>query len=89
MVSGIIESQQLLMLGGLFLCFEGCEKVLGPWLHNKDNKHTESLQIKDDKHYEQQKIKGAIRTDFILSAEIIVISLGTVATESFTSQLSF
>lgn len=78
----------LLMLGGLFLCFEGCEKVLGPWLHNKDNKHNESLQNKDDKHYEQQKIKGAIRTDFILSAEIIVISLGTVATESFTSQLS-
>ncbi|MFY8351766.1 DUF808 domain-containing protein [Pseudoalteromonas sp. SSM20] len=78
----------LLMLGGLFLCFEGCEKVLGPWLHGKHAEDKDSQLDIHDKHYEQQKIKGAIRTDFILSAEIIVISLGTVANESFTSQLS-
>ncbi|ATD00022.1 DUF808 domain-containing protein [Pseudoalteromonas spongiae] len=78
----------LLMLGGLFLCYEGCEKVLAPWLHGKHAEQKEQQIDIHNKHYEQQKIKGAIRTDFILSAEIIVISLGTVASESFTSQLS-
>lgn len=76
----------LLMLGGLFLCFEGAEKVLHKFLHSKDEdekEHEEHLlanaQDVDLVALEKDKIKGAIRTDFILSAEIIVISLGTMA----------
>lgn len=76
----------LLMLGGLFLCFEGAEKVLHKFLHSKeedDKDHEEHLIANADNvdlvALEKDKIKGAIRTDFILSAEIIVISLGTMA----------
>lgn len=77
----------LLMLGGLFLCFEGAEKLwhaFGP--HQvEDAAHREELveavanENVDLVAFEKQKIKGAVRTDFILSAEIIVITLGTVA----------
>lgn len=86
----------LLMLGGLFLCFEGFEKVAHKFLHSKEEdqvhnqKRVEALtntQV-DLVEFEKQKIKGAIRTDFILSAEIIVITLGTVAGASLTTQLS-
>lgn len=75
----------LLMLGGLFLCFEGAEKVLHKFLHKHedDQKHEEHLianaQDEDLVALEKEKIRGAIRTDFILSAEIIVISLGTMS----------
>lgn len=76
----------LLILGGLFLCFEGAEKVLHKFLHSKeedDKDHEEHLianaENVDLVALEKDKIKGAIRTDFILSAEIIVISLGTMA----------
>jgi len=76
----------LLMLGGCFLCFEGAEKLVHHFLHPKDKAAREAAlheALKDPeidlKSLEKQKIKGAIRTDFILSAEIIVISLGTVA----------
>ncbi|HSX92711.1 MAG TPA: DUF808 domain-containing protein [Hydrogenophaga sp.] len=77
----------LLMLGGLFLCFEGVEKLVHALGAHKadDAKHHDELvkAVADDKidlvAYEKEKIKGAVRTDFILSAEIIVISLGTVA----------
>lgn len=75
----------LLMLGGLFLCFEGAEKVLHKFLHKyeDDEKHEEHLlanaQNLDLVALEKEKIRGAIRTDFILSAEIIVISLGTMS----------
>ncbi|WP_382157761.1 DUF808 domain-containing protein [Hydrogenophaga sp. ANAO-22] len=77
----------LLMLGGLFLCFEGAEKLwhaFGPH-QAEDAAHREALveaaanESVDLVAFEQQKIKGAVRTDFILSAEIIVITLGTVA----------
>lgn len=85
----------LLILGGLFLCFEGVEKLLHTLLHKKQAGEDEqaveariaALQSQDLVQLEKDKIKGAIRTDFILSAEIIVISLGTVATASLTSQL--
>lgn len=85
----------LLMLGGLFLCFEGAEKLLHTVLHKRKEvvaHHAELLQAVADTHvdvlaYEKDKIKGAVRTDFILSAEIIVISLGTVATASFAQQV--
>jgi predicted DNA repair protein MutK len=77
----------LLMLGGLFLCFEGVEKLMHSLGAHKteDKKHHDELvkAVVDEKvdlvAFEKQKIKGAVRTDFILSAEIIVISLGTVA----------
>jgi hypothetical protein len=76
----------LLMVGGAFLCYEGFEKLAHRWLHGGGDAHREELaQALDDPRVdlaaiEKDKIKGAIRTDFILSAEIIVISLGTVAT---------
>jgi predicted DNA repair protein MutK len=76
----------LLMLGGAFLCYEGFEKLAHRWLHRAgEQAHRQSLAQAltdtgvDLMALEKSKIKGAIRTDFILSAEIIVISLGTVA----------
>lgn len=85
----------LLMLGGAFLCYEGFEKVAHKFLHSpaEDAKHHEELITAladpsvDLVALEKDKIKGAIRTDFILSAEIIVISLGTVATAVFAKQV--
>jgi predicted DNA repair protein MutK len=86
----------LLMVGGLFLCFEGFEKVAHKLMHSsgEDEAHRQELvealanPAIDLVAYEKDKIKGAIRTDFILSAEIIAITLGTVATASFTTQLT-
>jgi uncharacterized protein len=85
----------LLMLGGAYLCFEGCEKLVHKFLHSKSEEqahHQEHVQALADPSVdlvalERTKVKGAIRTDFILSAEIIVIALGTVATAGFTRQL--
>jgi predicted DNA repair protein MutK len=85
----------LLMIGGTFLCFEGFEKIAHKLLHNKqeDRKHDAELKqaVENSKvdlaALEKEKIKGAIRTDFILSAEIIVIALGTVATAVFSKQV--
>jgi len=86
----------LLMLGGLFLCFEGAEKLLHAFFHSQqedDAHHAELVQaVADEKvdlvAFEKDKIKGAVRTDFILSAEIIVISLGTVASAPFAQQVA-
>ncbi|MEW9797320.1 DUF808 domain-containing protein [Alteromonas sp. CYL-A6] len=83
----------LLVLGGLYLCFEGAEKVLHRFLphHTEEEKQKKLAELADDKvdivAMEQQKIKGAIRTDFILSAEIIVIALGTVADMTLMTQV--
>jgi predicted DNA repair protein MutK len=78
------------MAGGLFLCYEGFEKIWHRFTHRaeQDEQRQERLQVLADPDVdvvalEKGKIKGAIRTDFILSAEIIVIALGTVATASF------
>lgn len=79
----------LLMLGGAFLCFEGFEKLAHRWLHSREDDDAHKQELKqalldpgqDMVALEKQKIRGAIRTDFILSAEIIVISLGTVTGE--------
>ncbi|MFV5503336.1 DUF808 domain-containing protein [Acinetobacter sp. 226] len=82
----------LLMIGGLFLCYEGVEKVLHSLKHKKV-KTEEAAEIEfntietDLAQFEKEKIKGAIRTDFILSAEIVVISLGTVATAAFDTKV--
>jgi len=75
----------LLMIGGAFLCFEGVEKVLHPFLHHDRSPEPGSEPVATS---EKEKVKGAIRTDFILSAEIIVIALGTVAGQPFPVQLS-
>lgn len=82
----------LLMLGGLFLCFEGVEKVLHSLVHRKAKTQSEAEVELDAVEtdlvkFEKDKIKGAIRTDFILSAEIVVISLGTVALAPFMSKV--
>lgn len=72
----------LLMIGGSFLCFEGFEKVFEKIFHkNKKDKETAKPESEDE------KIKGAIRTDFILSAEIIVIALGTIATAPLLTRI--
>lgn len=86
----------LLMLGGLFLCYEGVEKLAHSFLHSKDEdaKAHDALvkALSDPKvdlvQYEKDKIKGAVRTDFILSAEIVTITLGTVADKPFLTQLA-
>ncbi len=65
----------LLIIGGTFLCFEGVEKLLHKFLHQHDD-HQEASA--DELIDENDKIKGAIRTDFILSAEIVIIALGVV-----------
>ncbi|EMI18324.1 membrane protein containing DUF808 [Rhodopirellula maiorica SM1] len=84
----------LLIIGGLYLCFEGCEKLAHKFLHPKEDKqHERELGAAladpniDMVAIEKDKIRGAIRTDFILSAEIVVITLGTVATSSFGTRL--
>lgn len=83
----------LLMIGGAYLCFEGFEKLSDKFLHPDDvqQKHQAMLSALHDPNlhlteFEAQKIKGAIRTDFVLSAEIIVISLGTVQEENLAVQ---
>lgn len=86
----------LLMIGGFYLCLEGVEKLAHKWLHSpqEDQRHhAEELAAVADETvdlevYEAEKIKGAIRTDFVLSAEIIVIALGTVAGQPFAAQVA-
>jgi uncharacterized protein len=85
----------LLMVGGAFLCYEGVEKLAHKLLHDRadDEAHRHELiqavsnPGTDLCQVEKEKIKGAVRTDFILSAEIIVITLGTVADSEFLVQV--
>lgn len=83
----------LLMLGGAFLCYEGFEKLAHRFLHHDDaSEHAEMVKALADPSvdivaFEKRKISGAVRTDFILSAEIIAITLGTVAAATFTQQV--
>ena len=85
----------LLMIGGLYLCFEGVEKLAHKFFHSakEDEEHHKELvaAVADEKvdlvAFEKDKIKGAIRTDFILSAEIIVLSLGAAAGKPFSVQV--
>ena len=85
----------LMVLGGLYLCFEGAEKIVHRLLHSKQEDAEQRKKLTqavadpaiDLVALEKDKIKGAIRTDFILSAEIIVISLGTVATAPLLSRI--
>jgi len=83
----------LLMIGGAFLCFEGFEKLAHKWLHpeteaeRKQRTQATADQNVDMVAFEKDRIKGAIRTDFILSAEIIVLALGVVSTRPFMDQV--
>ena len=80
----------LLMIGGLYLCFEGCEKLAHHFFHREEKSADEKiakLAAEPKVETEVEKIKGAVRTDFVLSAEIIAITLGTVAGQDFTQQL--
>jgi uncharacterized protein len=86
----------LLMIGGAFLCYEGFEKLAHKFLHSQEEDkadHDALLQAIHDPAtdmlaFEQTKIKGAIRTDFILSAEIIVIALGAIQDAAFGKQVA-
>jgi predicted DNA repair protein MutK len=86
----------LLILGGLYLCFEGCEKLAHKFFHSsaEDQEHHKQLHEALQKTeadvltVEKGKIRGAIRTDFVLSAEIIVIALETVAASDFTTRVA-
>jgi hypothetical protein len=84
----------LLVVGGAFLCYEGAEKILHHFLHGKDTTHEGApagavkAAVSDPVAFERERIAGAIRTDFILSAEIIVITLGVVAGKPFITQLA-
>jgi predicted DNA repair protein MutK len=85
----------LLVIGGAFLCYEGFEKLAHKFLHSKaedEQRHAElaaavANPAVDMCAMEKEKIKGAVRTDFILSAEIIVIALGTVENAPFSQQV--
>ena len=91
----------LLMVGGAYLCFEGVEKLAHKWLAHAPNAASDAAQdgqtlraqalqdaSVDMVAFEQGKIKGAVRTDFVLSAEIVAITLGTVAEADFARQLA-
>ncbi len=86
----------LLIVGGLFLCFEGVEKLAHKFLHSPEEDAAHRAELTraladpnaDLAAVERDKIKGAIRTDFILSAEIIVIALGTVAGKDLPTQVA-
>jgi predicted DNA repair protein MutK len=86
----------LLMIGGAYLCYEGFEKLAHKFMHSKDEdaaRHDELSRAVADPAVdlvalEKDKIKGAVRTDFILSAEIIVIALGTVENAPFSQQVA-
>ena len=85
----------LLMMGGAYLCYEGCEKIAHKFLadssddaHHKDHLQALVNPAVDLVALEKDKIQGAIRTDFILSAEIVVIALGTVANAAFGKQVA-
>src|SRR5689334_21459694 len=85
----------LLMVGGAFLCYEGFEKIAHRLLHTKEEDAARKEELArtltdpaaDVLAVEREKIRGAIRTDFILSAEIVVISLGTVAEADFVTRV--
>jgi uncharacterized protein len=85
----------LLMIGGAYLCFEGAEKLAHRFLHSADEDKAHKAELVqalanpqvDLVAFEKDKIKGAVRTDFILSAEIIAIALGTVAGQPFITQV--
>ena len=81
----------LLMLGGAYLCLEGFEKIVHSLLPSgaeEDLQDSAALMQQDRSAWERNKVRGAVRTDFVLSAEIIVLTLGTVQGVDWTTQLT-
>lgn len=83
----------LLMIGGAYLCFEGSEKLAHKYLHPNEKNHSQisqnsTLSPEELAEFESRKIKGAVRTDFVLSAEIIAITLGIVSSTTFINQVA-
>ena len=76
----------LLMLGGAYLCFEGAEKVVHAFAPHADHEVQKDFDTKDPARLEEEKVAGAIKTDFILSAEIMTIALATIESPSFWLQ---
>ena len=76
----------LLMLGGAYLCFEGAEKLVHAFAPHADRAVEADFDTKDPLHLEEEKVAGAIKTDFILSAEIMTIALATIESPSFWLQ---
>ncbi|MBC2835610.1 DUF808 domain-containing protein [Paragemmobacter straminiformis] len=73
----------LLMVGGAYLCFEGAEKLFHAMLPHADEAVEEDFDTKDPAHLEEDKVAGAIKTDFILSAEIMTIALAAIPNSTF------
>ncbi|MFP4326676.1 MAG: DUF808 domain-containing protein [Paracoccaceae bacterium] len=73
----------LLMLGGAYLCFEGAEKVAHALFHEKAGHAARQHEVRDPAHLEEKKARGAIKTDFILSAEIMTIALAAIPKSGF------
>ena len=73
----------LLMIGGAYLCFEGAEKVFHALFPHGDAEVAEDFDTQDPAHLEEEKIAGAIKTDFILSAEIMTIALAAIPASTF------
>jgi hypothetical protein len=85
----------LLVIGGIYLCFEGVEKIFHKFLHGQEEEQHQGqlvAALADEKvdmvAFEKERIQGAVRTDFVLSAEIIVITLGLVAKEPFWTEVA-
>jgi hypothetical protein len=79
----------LLMLGGAYLCFEGYEKVHSMFSpHDDHEEQADALKVITPEELEKERVTGAVRTDFILSAEIVAIAYDTVKTETLTTQIA-
>lgn len=76
----------LLMIGGAYLCFEGAEKVFHVLFPHADEEVEEDFDVKDPAHLEEEKVAGAIKTDFILSAEIMTIALAALPAQAWWLQ---
>ncbi len=73
----------LLMLGGCYLCFEGAEKIWHVISHDEDHSEAKDAEVLDAAHLEEKRVAGAIKTDFILSAEIMTISMNAIENDDF------
>ena len=76
----------VLIIGGLYLAYEGVEKIIEYFFHKKEN-HEELVEDVQDENAEKTKVKSAITTDFILSLEIVIIALGSVLDKSLPIQI--
>ena len=77
----------ILVLGGLYLAYEGVEKIIEFLFHRKKESNEVVEELKDDQEVEKSKIKSAVLTDFILSIEIVIIALGSVLDKSLPIQI--